>query len=190
MDLVKTGMRTWWLWLALALTAGCSEPARAQGELRAAEYQVKAAFVYKFGDYVEWPPGTFAGDQAPLRIGVLGADELADELARIVAQRTMSGHPVEIRKLRTGDQALGQHLVFVGSDASGHLDEVLEAGRGQAMLVVTESAQALRRGSTINFVVVDTKVRFDIALAAAQERGIKISSRLLAVARKVVDKPS
>jgi hypothetical protein len=186
-------MRTGWptLWLVLALMSGMPGPARGQDSegLRAAEYQVKAAFVYKFGDYVEWPAETFADDRAPLRIGVLGADELADELARIVAQRTMSGHPVRISKLRTGEQALGQHLVFVGSDAGVHLEEVLEAGRGQAVLIVTESPQALRRGSTINFVVVDTKVRFDIALATAQERGIKISSRLLAVARKVVGKP-
>lgn len=185
-------MRAWLplLCLALALLPGYPGTAQGQDEIRAPEYRVKAAFVYKFGDYLEWPAGTFVGEQEPLRIGVLGADELADELARIVAERTMSGHPVQVHKLRTVEEATGQHLVFVGSPASAHLEEVVEASKGRAMLVVTESVQALRQGSTINFVVVGTKVRFDIALAPAQERGIKISSRLLAVARKVVGKPS
>ena len=97
---------------------------------------------------------------------------------------------MQVRKLASSEEAKGQHLVFVGSEAGAQLDEVLEASKGRAVLVVTESARGLRRGSTINFVVVGTKVRFDIALSPAQERGIRISARLLAVARKVVDKPS
>ena len=160
-------------------------PASAQGELQATEPRVKAAFLFKFGSYVEWPSGTFASANAPLTIGVVDADTLADELTAIVAGRSLDGRPVVVRKLHAGDATAGLNIIFIGKTSSRRTAEILSPIKGRATLAVTESEDALDFGSTINFVIVDGKVRFDVALPPADAGGLKISSRLLAVARKV-----
>lgn len=172
--------------LAALLAAGCFGQCFGQADTPTAEYQVKAAFLYKFGNYVEWPERTFERPDSPLAIGIVGADALADELAQIVAGRTVNGRPVTVRKLRRGESMNGLHILFIGRMDEGRLGEVLAASKGHAVLTVTESGKALALGSMINFVVVDDKVRFDIALSPAEEGNLKISARLLAVARKVV----
>lgn len=168
---------------------GCAGSAQAQAELQAAEYRVKAAFVYKFGDYIEWPSEAFAGPNSPLVIGVVGADALADELAHIAAGRTIGGRPVAVRKLKYGEPLVGLHVIFVGRSSSEQQAFALNAIKGRPALTVTESADGLTLGSMINFVVVSDKVRFDVALSPVEEGRLKISSRLLSVARKVVSSP-
>jgi hypothetical protein len=163
-----------------------SLPALAQTEGRAAEIQIKAAFLYKFGAFVEWPPKAFVEPDAPFIIGVLGADVLAGELEQLVSGRTVHGRRVAVRRLRRSDSLAGLHVLFVGRAETERLGEILEAASGQPVLTVTDSEEGLARGSMINFVTVDDKVRFDIALPQAERGHLKISSRLLAVARKVI----
>ncbi len=175
---------------SIAVAAGFAGPRLAQADAQADEYRVKAAFLYKFGSYIEWPDRRFARPDSPLAIGVMGADALADELAQIVAGRSVNGRAVQVRKLRPGDPIGGLHILFIGRADDGRLPEVLAAAKGRALLTVTESDEALELGSMINFVVVDGKVRFDVALPPADPGNLRISSRLLAVARKVVSKSS
>jgi len=175
--------------LSLGVAAAVSGPRPAQADAQADEYRVKAAFLYKFGSYIEWPSGSFARADSPVAIGVMGADALADELVQIVAGRNVNGRPVRVRKLRPGDPIAGLHVLFVGRD-SGRLAEILAAAKGRALLTVTESEEALELGSMINFVVVEDKVRFDIAPPPSESSNLKISARLLGVARKVVSKSS
>ena len=163
-----------------------SLPALAQTEGRAAEIQIKAAFLYKFGGFVEWPPRAFARPDSPIVIGVMGAEALAEELERAVNGRTVQGRAVAVRRVRRGDPFGGLHVLFVGRGETGRLGEILEAANGQPVLTVTDSEEGLARGSMINFVTVDDKVRFDIALPQAERGHLKISSRLLAVARRVI----
>lgn len=158
----------------------------APASTQAPEYRVKAAFVYKFSDYVEWPSEAFTNPSSPLVIGVVGADTLADELARIASGRTVGGRPVVVRKLRYGEPLSGLHVIFLGQSTSKQLTAALGASKGHAALTVTESADGIRLGSIINFVVESDKVRFDVALPSAEASRLKISSRLLAVARNVV----
>jgi len=172
-------------WLVLFVFTGIA-PAAAQAELQAPEYRVKAAFVYKFGDYIEWPAEAFADANSPLVIGVVGAEPLADELARIANGRTVGGRPVTIKKLKYGEPLSGLQVIFIGRSSSEQLAAALDASKGQPALTITESEDGLRLGSVITFVVVSDKVRFDVALPAAGTSRLKISSRLLAVARTVV----
>jgi hypothetical protein len=172
---------------ALVLASGCVAAAAARPEAQAAEHRVKAAFVYKFGGYVEWPDEAFATPSSPLVIGVVGADALADALERMSAGRLVGGRPVQVRKLEHGAPLFGLHVVFIGRTDRGRLAEALDASRGQAALTVTESEDGLRLGSMINFVLVADKVRFDVALPRAQAERLRISSRLLSVARSVVE---
>lgn len=171
---------------ALLVALACLGAVSARTELQVPEYRVKAAFVYKFGDYVEWPPAAFANPDSPLVIGVVGAGALADELARISAGRTIGGRPVAVRKLRYGEPLSGLHVIFLGRSTSKQLAAALEASNGRAVLTITESEDGFRLGSMINFVVVADKVRFDVALARAEASQLKVSSRLLEVARNIV----
>jgi hypothetical protein len=168
------------------MPAFASSDAFAQSEPQAPEPRVKAAFLFKFGSYVEWPSGTFASATAPFTIGVMDADALADELATVVAGRSMDGRPVVVRKLRDGDPIAGLNILFIGKAVNGKLAGILSPMKGRPTLAVTESEGALELGSMINFVIVDGKVRFDISLDPAAAGSLKISSRLLAVARKVM----
>jgi hypothetical protein len=172
--------------LASVLSAWTFAAGWAQSDTQTSEYRVKAAFLYNFGDYVEWPAAAFTRPDSPVAIGVIGADALAEELAQIVVGRNVNGRPVSVRKLRPGDSIAGLHVLFIGRAEAGRLADILAAARGHPLLTVTESDRALELGSVINFVVVDDKVRFDVALVPADLGSLKISARLLAVARRVV----
>ena len=175
--------------LGLILTVSAPLECRAQSSVQAAEYEVKAAFLYKFASYVEWPPKVFDQPGSPFAIGIAGADLLADALARIVVGREIGGRPVEIRKLHRGDPLTGLQILFVGRPGDGP-SSFLASARGRPLLTVSESEDAFASGSMINFVIVDDKVRFDVALREAELANLKVSARLLSVARKVRTGPS
>ena len=170
----------------LALVAAMTPSALAQADRTAAETQIKAAFLYKFSAFVEWPPKAFARPDSPFTIGVIGADELAAELEQIVKGRTVLERAVVVRRMRRGEPVAGIQMLFIGQAEGARLAEILAIAKGQSVLTVTESEDALSHGSMINFVFVDDKVRFDVALPQAERGLLKISARLLAVARRVV----
>ncbi|HEX5477166.1 MAG TPA: YfiR family protein [Burkholderiales bacterium] len=169
--------------LLLALAATAAAPA-AQAETAPA-IQVKAAYLYQFGGFVEWPPQSFPSADSAFVIGLIGADDVAAELERIVASRSVHGRRVEVRRLRAGDPLGGVHVLFVGLEETRRIGQILAAADERPLLVVTD-APGMPPGSAINFTTVDNKLRFDVDLAAAQRRQLKISSRLLGVARKVL----
>jgi hypothetical protein len=178
-------------WVLLCAAALCGEhgllpPARAENAAASAvlERRVKAAFLYKFLGYAEFPAGAFADAASPVVIGVAGADDLAAELARIVSGRTVNNRPIVVRVLREHELGTPVHLLFLGGADGGRVGRMVRAA-GNALLVVTECEGGLQLGSAINFRVVDERVRFDVALDAAERNGIKLSSRLLTVANRV-----
>lgn len=181
-------------WLVLAcfaallfnLVASPSCRAQAQASPSVAEYQIKAAYLYKFLGFIEWPPQAFARADAPLVIGVLGANPLADELAQVVATRQASGRPVAVRRLKPGDATGDLHVLFVARGEAARLPALVATAREHPMLIVTEADDAMPAGSAINFVIVEDKVRFDVALPVAEKANLRISARLLTVARKVL----
>jgi hypothetical protein len=177
-----------WALLCAAVLCGAYglvPPARADNTAanHGIERRVKAAFLYKFLGYAEFPPGAFGGDASPVTIGVIGADDLAAELARVVSGRTVNNRAVVVRVLRDTEPGTPVHLLFVGGLDAARVGRMVRAAN--AMLVVTECDGGLQQGSAINFRIVDERVRFDVALDAAERNGIKLSSRLLTVANRV-----
>jgi hypothetical protein len=178
-------------WALLFAAALCGEhglvpPARAENAASSAalERRVKAAFLYKFLGYAEFPQNAFADPASPVVIGVAGADDLAAELARIVSGRTVNNRTIVVRVLRDAEIGTPVHLLFVGGFDAARVGRMVRAA-GNALLVVTECDGGLQQGSAINFRIVDERVRFDVALDAAERNGIKLSSRLLTVANRV-----
>lgn len=171
--------------LALAIAPPPVRAALPAGGAVLPERSIKAAFLYKFLGYAEFPASAFADASAPLVIGVAGADELAADLARIVAGRAVQGRAVVVRPLREQDPLAGLHLLFLGGDDPARLRTALRALGASPTLVVTESQQGLQQGSVINFRIVEERVRFDVSLEAADRSSVKLSSRLLTVANHV-----
>jgi hypothetical protein len=186
---------------SLLLVFVCLTAAGAQSGAREATHEanlernVKAAFLYKFLGYVDFPEAATPAAGEPFVIGVLGADGMADEVRRIAAGRSMNGRAVEVRKLRRGEAAGRLHLLFIADDDPADVDKALAAVRRTPVLTVTEtpdspgspgSTHAPRSDSVINFRVVDERVRFEVSLEAAAKNNLKLSSRLLAVAYKVM----
>nr|WP_306673946.1 YfiR family protein [Tahibacter caeni] len=179
MRLLRTGL-TLLLGLLLSLAAAATHGDDAEAPL---EKRVKAAFIYKFATYVDWPASAFAAPDSPLVFGVLGDRAIAEEIGRAVNGRLIDAHPLQVRELRDGDDLKDVNVLFVGAGSA--LAPVLGASGVRPVLVVTEADSALSQGSVINFIVADGRVRFEISAAGAEQRGLKLSSRLLAVAHNL-----
>lgn len=158
----------------------------AQTEHTDTERRVKAAYLYKFGGYVEWPGAAFATPNAPIQIGIIGSSELADELAQVVLGRIVNGRQVAIRKLKADDSLEGLNVLFIGSSSNDKLEGILKHAKGMPILTVTEATDGLALGSIINFVIVEGKLRFEISPKAANLNNLSISARLLVAAYKVM----
>jgi hypothetical protein len=171
-----------------ALTLAWAPQPRAED--RSAEYQIKAAFLYKFGGYVEWPVQAFERTDAPVVIGVVGAQQVLEEIRQTAAGRSVNGRAVTVRRLRPGDPVEGVHILFVAGARPEGLEQSLSRARGQAVLTVTEAEDPGLPSGIINFVVIEDKVRFVIAPQQAESSNLKISARLLSVAYKVIARPS
>lgn len=145
---------------------------------------VKAAFLIKFLGYVDFPAGPL-DPGAPYVVGVVGADDIAAELARLTAGRVINRHAVVVRKLDGAGGAGGVHLLFIGAADSASEAALADAAQQAGVLTVTESATGIEAGGVINFILVDERVRFEVSLAAADKGKLKLSSRLLSVAHTV-----
>ena len=182
-----THRATWHTLLCAAILAVCAVPALAapDDEPSALERRVKAAFLYKFAAYVTWP--TPPAPETPFTIGVLGDEHLAAELGRVVAGRTVEGHPVVVRQVAEIDSLTDLQMLFVSRARTSRLEAFAAQARESSTLTVSEAEGALALGSVINFVLSSGKVRFEISLGAARKSGLALSSRLLGVALSVVD---
>ena len=170
---------------ALGALVGLLAPSsQAQDDPVTLERRVKAAFIYKFAGYVEWPDSAFAASDAPITIGVLGDDAMAVELVQAAGGRAIDTHPVTVRRIRDVEGAAGLHVLFVSQAERGRL-AALRNAPSQPLLIITESDKALDQGSVVNFVISEGRVRFEVALDNAERRNLKLSARLLTVAQFV-----
>jgi len=167
------------LLLALALLFGAA-PARAQPS----EDAVKAAFLPRFARYVAWPPPALPAPGAPFQLCLIGRDPFGRLLDQAAASELIDGHGVAVRRLTSIGQAGACHLVFVQGAAGTDTARLLLALRDRPVLTVTDARAGPQRGM-IHFTIVGGRVRFFIDEAAAAERGLTISSRLLALAAGV-----
>lgn len=176
--------------LGCVLLSALSVPAAGDTSVSTVEAQVKAAYIYRFAEHIDWPPDAFASATAPLTIAVVEADQVAAELNQLRQTRQIKGRAVSVRSLRAGDAVSGAQVLYIGALDGGRLKRTLEAVPGAGVLSITDGAGTLAAGSAISFVQIDNRIRFDVSVAHAERNGLKISARLLAVAHKIEgDKP-
>ncbi len=169
-----------WL-VAAALPAAAQAPASEAYP----EYAVKAAYLLNFARYVQWPPEAFQRSDAPLVISVLGSDPfgpLLDEMGK----KKIDGRPIAVRRLSSMADYKPCHILFVTASAAAEdKSDALKLTQRSPVLLVGDDAGFAERGGTINFVVADNKVHFEINRDAAKRGQLKISSKLLGLAKIV-----
>jgi hypothetical protein len=168
-----------WL-IAVAVLCFGTLPARAL-----TEYELKAAFLFNFAKFVDWPPQAFPEPSAPLIFGIIGEDPFGSTLPATLERETVKGRPIKIRRYQAGDDFAGCHLLFVTRSAASQTKDIVDRAKGLSVLTVSETEGFMAQGGMINFVMVDKSVRFDINTRAMGSAGLKASSKLLAVAHTV-----
>jgi len=161
--------------LLVAPAAG-AEPSR--------EYAIKAAFLYKFGDYVDWPPSVFTSPDSPFFVCVIGTDPFGAVLDDLARGERAAGHPIVIKRAATLDESTGCHVAYV-SAADKTFAQSLGSVAGKPVLTVTDGVDELGPHGIVNFIIRDNRVRFDIDTRLTAESGLTISSKLLSVAAMV-----
>lgn len=161
----------------------CAAAAPAHGVDVYSESAVRAAFVMRFANYVEWPPDALATDR--FQIAVLGDASLAGHIEELATGRALSGRAVHVHRISAVSQLRDAQVLVVGAARRGELRGMLRDLAGRPVLVITAEEGALAAGSVINFQRDQGRVRFEISVPAAQRRGLRISSELLSVAARV-----
>jgi hypothetical protein len=153
------------------------------------EYQIKAAFLYNFTRFVEWPAESFADRASPIEIGAFCPGEFGDAMNRIVEGRKVNGRRVTVKMLETPASAIASHVVFV---CASHDDRVAALERevgARPVLTVGESTAFRDAEGIITFVLEGDKLRFQINSAAADRAGLKLSAQLRKLAKAVPEAP-
>jgi hypothetical protein len=149
------------------------------------EDQVMAAFLFNFARYVEWPKDAFDDRRSPVKICVLGADEFADVVLKTVSGKSIDKRSVAVRPIPNFDPSGDCHILFIGRRSTASHADAVVALRGQSVFSVADQEGFASAGGIANFLRADNRVRFEINPTAARKVGLKISSRLLRLAKVV-----
>lgn len=163
------------IWLLLG-----GVPGRAQ--VSQPEYQLKAAFLFNFAKFVEWPPAAFANANSPIVIGILGKNPFHDELARMVTNKTVDNRHLLVQEFHSPKEATNCQILFISTSEKERLPEILKDLKGASVLTVGEMDHFTENGGMINFVLRENRIRFQIDNDEAAKEGLKISSKLLGLA--------
>jgi YfiR/HmsC-like len=183
-------MRRLKLQLALAATfliLGFEARAQNFDAAGSSEYLVKAGFIYNFAKLVEWPAATFTNPGQAIVVGVLGSDSFAATLEHVVDGKKVDVRPFTVKRLKSAKDSkeCGCQMLFIASAESAHAEEIIQLLKGTSVLTIAETPGFSKQGGIINFVLEDSKVRFEVNVDAAKHAGLNISSRLLSLAKIV-----
>ncbi|QKT03347.1 YfiR family protein [Ectothiorhodospiraceae bacterium 2226] len=170
-------------WVMLLATLGVSGAAQAQSV--ASEYEIKAAFLLHFTDYVEWPHDARAESAPVVGICLLGEDPFGAMLDELVAVRRANGRPVRVQRIGSADAARSCHIVFVRHAQRAAEQRDLARLQDWPVLTVGDHEAFAAEGGVVAFRVENDRVRLTINQTAAERAGLRISSRLLDLARVV-----
>lgn len=162
--------------LLLALLLPCPIRAQAEGPT---EYQIKAAFLFNFAQFVQWPPDAFAATDDSLTIGVVGTDPFGPYLDAIIRGEQVGDHHLAVRRFASVEQAVACQILFVGTLDKRELARLFERLKDHPVLTVGDAEGFARQGGMIRFVTENNRIRLRINLAAAEATNLKLSSKLL-----------
>jgi len=153
----------------------------------ATEYQVKAAYLFNFIKFVEWPDATPAEAQSKWTIGVVGNSPIAEELSKLVEGKNILGRELQVKTFQATDNLRACNILFISESEKKHLPAILAGLRGSSVMTVADMEHFIDAGGMVQFVVEDARVRISIDVGATGRARLKVSSKLLAMARTVTD---
>ena len=157
----------------------------ARGDADFKEYEVKAAFLFHFAEFVEWPDAVFPDADAPITIGVLGDDPFGAVLDQIVEGKTVHQRKVVIKRSKQVEDLKGCQILFVSKSEAARDEQILASLGDASILTVSEVDGFTRHGGIASFYLDGSRVRFEINNDVAKRHGLKISSQLLSLAKVV-----
>ena len=160
-------------WLALFCCAGARPAAPAP------EYQVKAVYLFNFGQFVEWPKAAYGAAGTPFVIGILGDDPFGNVIDNVVHGETLAGHPLVVKRFREPEEVDGCNILFMGRSEAPRLERTLRALRGRHILTVTDFAGVESQAAIITLLTENNRIRMRINVAEARANELVISSKLL-----------
>jgi hypothetical protein len=148
------------------------------------EYKIKAAFIFNFVKFVEWPPQAFANETSPIVIGVLGQNVFGDNLEQALRNKSIHHRPLQYQEFHSVAEVTNCQVLFIGVSEKKRYSKILGALRGMSVLTVSESDQDqfIEAGGMINFVIQENRIHFQVNNEAAKSAGLIINSKLLDLA--------
>jgi hypothetical protein len=181
-------MRGGWLVCVAALLVAVSfplpNPAILAGQ-SPTEYQVKAAYLFNFLKFVDWPNNPGADPHAKWVIGFVGDSPIADELNQLAGGKNVLGRDLQVRKFQAADNLRACNILFISESEKKRTPSILAELRGSSVLTVADMDDFIESGGMFQFVVEDARVRVAIDVGATSRAHLKISSKLLSLARAV-----
>lgn len=171
--------------LLLGAAGARAQPDPPRAPATPTEYEVKAAFLYNFARFVEWPPDAFHDAGEPFVIAILGQDPFGPVIDETVAGKKVAGRPIQVRRASRVDEARDAQIVFVAASERPNTATILKALERPGLLTVGDTDGFAERGGAINFTLQERKVRFQINPAIAAHARLKMSSQLLKLATLV-----
>ncbi len=166
-----------WFWAAIFMPLNAASQAA-----KSSEYIVKATFLYNFAKFVEWPADAFEGPDAPVILCILGEDIFGDAL-KTIENKVIRGRNLLIRQCQDTNETKGCHILFISPSEDEKLPKILSDMKGMPSLTVSDTEGFVQSGGIIRFFTMGNKIRFEINPEAAKLSHLKISSRLLKLAR-------
>jgi hypothetical protein len=154
---------------------------------QAGEYELKAAFLYNFTQFVEWPESAFSAPDTPFQLCIVGEDPFGRVLDDIVTTEFVNQHPIVVRRIQNVENTPACHMIFVSENTNIPFESVLDAIGDLPVLVVGDLPQFAEKGGTIAFRLVNRRIRLEVNLSAARMANLKISSKLLRLSTIVED---
>lgn len=147
------------------------------------EYHDKAAFLYHFSNFVDWPASTFKATNGHLRICVMGKDPFGQSLDATLANKSVRDHPFEIRRNPPTTELQHCHLLYLPASASSHIRALRHQMAKENVLTVGETVDFMRQGGMVQLFVDNQKIRFAVNTDVINQTNLKVSSKLLRLAK-------
>jgi hypothetical protein len=181
----RVWLRAWLIGGSLSLLACAHLCTASNGYAQGAQSgnQVKAAYLLNFLKFVEWPEDAFAGPLSPVVIGIVGNNPFGFSLQQDILGKTVQGRDLIVRHYHVGEDLRGSHILFISASEQKRLPQILSSLRGSSVLTVADMDQFLEAGGMIQFSLEGTQLRFTINVNATNQTKLKLSSKLLSVAR-------
>ncbi len=176
-------------WLLAFCCSLCLTPATRLGAQTATskEYEIKAAFIYRLTQFMEWPTNRFSSSSEPIILCIAGTDPFGSAIDTVLQNQKVGERGIEIRRLEASATAAHTncHLMFMGASAAAETGKIFSDLHDRAVLTIGEEEEFTRKGGHVRLFIQDNKLRFEVNIAAFERSGLKLHSQVMKLATRI-----